>query len=275
MKPARSFCASACLLMALGLASVAGCARALREPPSFSELTGEVQRNVSPEEVDGLLVQAREDFEKRTLEDARRAARVWLRAAAADPGRTEGLIGTARAEIWISGHAPDPDAREAAASRAVQAAQWCERIAPGDAACHYWLGAALGVQARERKATALSALPAIEAAFKRAAASAPSLEEAGPDRALALLYIRAPGWPSGLGDPELGLAHARKAMARRPGYPPNHLALAEALAVNGDRAGALSEYRHALALSESRREAGDLDAVEWVHEAERGIKTLE
>src|SRR5262249_38588973 len=79
----------------------------------------------------------------------------------------------------------------------------------------------------------LSALPEIEAAFKRAASRAPDLEGAGADRALALLYLRAPGWPAGPGDPDLGLEHAKKAVAARADLPPHQLALAEAPAATG------------------------------------------
>src|SRR5206468_9879056 len=106
-------------------------------------------------------------------------------------------------------------ARLRAATRAVQAAQWCERVSAEKPECQYWLGAALGVQAREKPSTGLSALPMIVEAFKRAAVADPALEDGGPERALALLYARAPGWPTGPGDPDLGLEHARKAVEVR------------------------------------------------------------
>src|SRR5260221_722675 len=159
------------------------------------------------------------------------------RGAAADPSRPEGAIEAARVQIWLADHEPDAEGRQRAATLAVQAAQWCGRIAPPSPGCDYWLGAGLGVQARERPSTGLSALPRITEAFKRAAAGDPSLDHSGPDRALALLYVRAPGWPAGPGDPDLGLEHARKAGDRDPDYPPNLLTLAEALALNGDGAG--------------------------------------
>ncbi len=252
----------------LAILAVAGCAPALRQPPAIHEVAAQ-GRTGSPEEVDGLLARAEELFSRRDLQAARQAAEVFLDAAAADPERIEGLVGAARAEVWLTEHDLEPASRGRAAMEAVRAAQWCERIAAASAVCAYWLGAALGVQARERPSTVVSALPKIKEAFERAARGAPTLEEAGPDRALALFYLRAPGWPGGPGDPELGLEHARKAVALSPEYPPNLLALAEALLATGDSAGARRAIATALELARRGAPAGDPDAPDWRREAER------
>jgi hypothetical protein len=252
----------------LAVLMVAGCVPALRQPPAIHEMAAQ-RRTRSPEEVAGLLTRAEELFSRRDLEATRQAAEVFLDAAAADTARTEGLIGAARAGVWLTEHDPDPASRARAAMEAVHAAQWCERIAPASPVCAYWLGAALGVQAREWPSTMVSALPKIREAFERAARGAPTLEEAGPDRALALFYLRAPGWPGGPGDPELGLEHARKAVALSPEYPPNLLALAEALGATGDPAGARRVLASALGITRRGAPSGDPDAQEWIREAER------
>jgi hypothetical protein len=219
--------------------------------------------------VAGLLARAEERFSRRDLEAAREAGELFLEAAAANTTRIEGLIGAARAGVWLTQHDPNPASRERAAMQAVYAAQWCGRIAPGSAGCAYWLGAALGVQARERPSTGVSALRSIREAFERAADGEPTLEEAGPDRALALFYLRAPEWPGGPGDPELGLEHARRAVALSPGYPPNLLALAEALWAGADPAGARRALETALEMARQRAACKDPDAQEWIREAER------
>jgi hypothetical protein len=249
---------------------LAACASSLREPPALSELGGG-GTTAAPGAVDALLSRADVLYAPRTLEGVRAAAETWLQAARSDPSRIEGLIGAAQAEVWLVDHEPEAAAREAAAALAVQAAQWCLRSAPESAGCSFWLGAALGVQAREKRSTALDALPRIEQAFLTAAGKEPELEDAGPDRALALLYLRAPGWPAGPGDPDRGLEHARKAMELKPGYPPNLLALAEALAATGDSAGSRRSYSEALELARSRSAAGDPDAAEWIREAEAAL----
>jgi len=256
----------------LATAALAGCARALHEPPPLADLAGGGAR-AAPEDVETLLERAEVLYARRSLESVREAAQVWLQAAAADAGRVEGLMGAVRARVWLVDHETDPEARRGAATVAVRAAQWCKRIAPASSGCDYWMGAALGVQAQEHRTTALDALPKIVEAFQRAADADPNLEEAGPDRALALVYARAPGWPAGPGDPDQALDHARKAAALAPEYPPNQLALAEALVAHGDKVPSRETYEHALDLARVRSAAGDPDAQEWIHEAEEALRS--
>jgi hypothetical protein len=259
----------------------AGCVSALKEPRPIGEIAGPAPPPAEgPTPVDARTLAAQADalFSGRApdaagLEKVRQAAQAWLRAAAAPGAGIDSLLAAARAEVWLTDHESDSGRREEAAQAAVEAAQWCGRTAPADPQCDYWLGAALGVQARERPATGMSALPRIEAAFRRARDARPEIDEAGPDRALALLYLRAPGWPTGPGDPDLGLRHARRALAIRPDYPPNLLALGEALVKTGDGAGGTDAFHRAMTLARDRAAAGDRDAPEWVEEAQRSLRT--
>lgn len=260
-------------LFALSCLLHPGCARALREPPPLTDLGGG-GATAGPDQVPPLLVQANLLYAARNLRDVREAASVWLEAARADSTRVEGLEGAARAYVWLTEHETDSAARQDAATQAVNAAQWCERIKPASASCIYWLGAALGVQAREKQSTALDALPRIQEAFKRAATADPMFEQAGPDRALALLYLRAPGWPTGPGDPDQGLQHARKAVELAPDYPPNDLALGEALIATEDRNGARGAYQRALEKARQLDALGEPDAGEWIRQAEDALTRL-
>ena len=257
-------------LILLGCLLAAGCASALREPPPLPQLGGGTGTGSGP--VENLLSRADVLYATRTPEGVREASAVYLQAARADTSGIDGLMGAIRAQVWLVDHEAEAAAREADATLAVQSAQWCLRIAPEEAGCHYWLGAALGVQAREKQSTALDALPRIEEAFLVAAGKDPRLDEAGPDRALALLYVRAPGWPTGPGDPERGLEHARRAMKIKPEYPPNLLAMAEALSASGDEEGARESYLRALDLARDRSAAGEPDAAEWIHEAKTALE---
>jgi tetratricopeptide (TPR) repeat protein len=280
MKPGSSSASALAwmIVLASGLTPI-GCVSALKEPRPIPEIAGggaPPDEGSLPAGIDALLAQAGALFAERgpdaaSIEKVRLAARTYLRAAAMEGAPIESLLGAARVEVWLTDHETEPARREEAARAAVEAAQWCGRMAPGDPACDYWLGAALGVQARERPATALSALPRIEEAFGRARDARPELDEGGPDRALALLYLRAPGWPTGPGDSGLGLRHAHRALALRPDYPPNLLAIAEAFAAQGDAAESREAYRRALALSRDRALGGDRDAPEWVAEAEKAL----
>ena len=257
---------------AVALVGSLSCAHALKEPPPLSQLGGPQSTKPDPSEVEKLLREGEILYARRSLEAVQDASGVYLQAAQADPHRIEGLVGAVKTQIWVIDHQSDRAKREAAAVLAVQAAQWCLRIAPTSPVCQYWLGAALGVQARERSSTALDALPRIEEFFRNAAEADPQLEEGGPTRALALLYARAPGWPTGPGDPERALEEARKAVTLKPEYPPNQLALGEALDLNGDSKGARDAYSRALDRAKSRKASGDPDAAEWIQEAEKALK---
>ena len=91
-----------------------------------------------------------------------------------------------------------------------------------------------------------------------------------PARVRALVLIRAPGWPLGPGDAEAGLVAARRAVALRPQYPPNLLALAEALSKTGDGNGARANYGRARDAALAQPAAADRD--EWLRTADQGLQ---
>ena len=261
----------------LGLAvatSVAACASALREPPPVAQMAGSsAAPRASPADVDRLLAEGQACFAKRPdPAEVRSAQRSYLAAAQADDTRVGGLLGVARVSSWMIEHEPDAVERDRLVAVAIEASQWCERRAPDSAACAYALAQALGQQARERPSTSHDGLEKMVKALRRAATAEPGLDEGGPERVLALVYLRAPGWPLGPGDPDAGLAAAQEAVALAPDHPPNQLALAEALARSGRREEARAAHERALALARQRSAAGDPDAPEWVAEAERGLR---
>jgi len=246
------------------LLSLCACVSALHEPPSVGEFVGSTAHG--PTDVDRLLADADRAYSRWTLESVRAARSTWLEAAAADPSCSAAWIGASRAGVWLSGHEPEPAAREAAAVSAVQAAQLCGEAAPGEGACTYWLAVALGVQARERRATALDALPRIVALLEQAAVDRPELEHAGPHRVLALVLVRAPGWPAGPGDADSGLEHARRAVALAPEFPPNQLCLAETLAAVDEHEESRKVLNRAVALVREWQTRGEPEADEWAAE---------
>jgi tetratricopeptide (TPR) repeat protein len=201
----------------------------------------------------------------------RAAERAFLAAARADASRVESLVGLARVSTWRVEHEADAAERERIVAVALEAAQWCEKRAPASAACAYALAQALGQQARERPSTSHDGLQQMVRALERAAAAEPGLDDAGPWRVLALVKLRAPGWPLGPGDAAAGLAAAEQATGLAPDHPANQLALAEALARNGRVTEALAAYDRALTLARARAASGDPDASAWVEEAERGL----
>jgi tetratricopeptide (TPR) repeat protein len=261
-------------LPALSLVAAAGCAPALHDPPTVSQLGPDVLRPgptaTGPANVDRLLTEAEGCYRRRDLpEQARAAQKLFLEAARADETRAEGLLGLARATAWLVEHASVAAERGSLVTVGVQAAQLCADRAPAAGSCDYALAIALGQQARERHATGHDGLAKMVAALRRAIASEPSLDGAGPHRVLALVYLRAPGWPAGPGDTEAGLAEAKEAVILAPDHPANQLALGEAFRRSGRPDEARAAYLHALELA--RQAADDPEAPEWLAEATKGL----
>jgi len=219
-----------------------------------------------------LLAEAEAEFSLRTLPAARLAAGKWSAAADADPAGIAGLVGVARAQVWIAVHEREADERLAAARAAVEAGELCAERAADDPECSYWLGVALGVQARERRLTALGSLRRMVRLLDAAATRRPAIDHGGPHRVLALVFLRAPGWPLGPGNDKRGLEHARAAVAVEADFPPNQLALGEALVRNGAAATGREALQRAAALARARADQGDPDAVEWLAEAEEFLQ---
>ncbi len=68
------------------------------------------------------------------------------------------------------------------------------------------------------------------------------------------------------------MASARRAVSLKPQYPPNVLALAEALAKTGDTRGAREAYGRARELSQALPPSQDRD--DWLRQAEQGLSKL-
>ncbi len=248
------------LLVLLG----AGCAAALKEPPPISSMarpdTGTVPASA-------LLQEAAEEYEKRPDRTAvARSEGLCLAAASADEASAAGLVCAIRAKSWLAEREKDVPTRTELAVSAVQAGQWCLRREPSSPACKFWLAVALGLQARDKPSTVEDGLKRMAQLLREAAAEAPLYDEAGPDRALAILLLRAPGWPLGPGDVEEGLEAARKAVQLRPDFPPNQLALAEALLKNGDRPRGRAAAEKAIELARSKPGSDSPDAPSWVED---------
>jgi hypothetical protein len=135
--------------------------------------------------------------------------------------------------------------------------------------CQYGKAVATGMVARAHPTRAPGLLSDMLQSLQTAENTDPNYDKAGPARVRALVLIRAPGWPLGPGDTDAGLAAARRAVALQPDYPPNVLALAEALSKTGDAAGARESYAHARDLAQALPAGAERDG--WLHDANEGL----
>jgi hypothetical protein len=163
----------------------------------------------------------------------------------------------------------DSSIRSQLALDALRDAQACLERAPREAACLYYHAIALGLKARAHPLQANEALKSMLEELGAAEAIAPEYDQAGPARVKALVLVKAPAWPLGPGDAETGLASARRAVALRPQYPPNVLALAEALAKTGDTHGAQDAYRQARELTQGLPPSRDRE--DWLRQADQAL----
>jgi hypothetical protein len=255
------------------LAAVTACTSALKEPPPMADLGSRHPTvDASSMTVDALLREARRSLDlKPDHEAVVRAQQLFLEAAQRDGAPVGAALGAARATAWLVEHTDDKAVRKELATEGVQIGQWCRRLHPSNPECTYRLALAVGQQARERTATATDGLDVMVELLEEVIDEAPDLDFAGGQRVLALVLVRAPGWPTGPGDPEWALEVAREAADAFPDYPPNQLVLGEVLSENGRT----DEARRALERGIELAGASTMpDAAEWLNQGEAALARL-
>jgi len=185
------------------------------------------------------------------------------------PASIELRVAAITAAARRSEHEPDAKVRAELAEDARSEAEACLASEPQAAACLYGHALALGLEARSHPAHVGEWLGKMLEQLAAAEAADPGYDQAGPARVRALVLTRAPGWPLGPGDPAAAVIAAQRAVSLRPQYPPNQLALAEALAKSGDAQAAREAWRRARdeALAQPAAEERD----EWLREADRAL----
>lgn len=182
----------------------------------------------------------------------------------------EAYAAAIKANAQATDHESDSKVRADLAARASRDADACLALDPRAAACQYSKAVATGLEARVHPTRAVSLLGGMLENLSNADATDPNYDNGGPSRVRALVLIRAPSWPIGPGDTDAGLAAARKAVSLQPDFPPNVLALAEALSKTGDEKGARENYARARDLAQAMPAAPDRD--DWLHDADEGLK---
>ena len=263
-----------CCLAALIV--LGACTSALKEPPPVAEIGAPgVQRTIEDADFGEILDRADAEFSK--MPDAaavQRAQTLYLEAARVEGAPVSAYLGAARATAWLIEHTDDGARRKELAVEGVQIGQWCRRIHPSVPECTYRLALAVGQQARERTSTATDGLDVMVKLLEEVIAEAPELDFAGGQRVLALVLVRAPGWPTGPGDPEYALEFAETAVKAFPDYPPNQLVLGEALGDNDRRDEAKRALERGVELARASLAVGDPEASDWITRAEEALKKI-
>ena len=190
--------------------------------------------------------------------------------ARAGSASIEGYAAAIKSASDRTDYEPDVKVRADLATEANQEADACLALDPHAAACQYGKAVAIGLEARAHPTRAVGLLGSMLQELESAETADPNYDKAGPARVRALVLIRAPGWPVGPGDTDAGLAAARRAVALQPDYPPNVLALGEALSKTGDMNGARESYAHARDLAQALPAGPERD--DWLRQADEALK---
>jgi hypothetical protein len=183
-----------------------------------------------------------------------------------DPALLRSSLGS-RIALHLAERSAEPNVRDNLAAEGVRFAETALGLgADGDGAVHYYLAANLGLVVRGHAARAVESLPRLEAEITRSLALDSSLDDGGPLRLLGMLYLKAPPWPTGIGDGDKALHLLRQAAERYPRHPLNHLFYAEALwESEADNAEELASKQ--LAIGRQRLAEGD-----WGYSREPWLK---
>ena len=257
------------LVAALAVAA-GGCAHALGPVDTGSALGSANSADADPAAAEILMLEAAAAFARRPeLAPVLEAEQLWLQAATTDATDSAPIIGAVQTQVWLAEHHPDAERRKDLASESVSTAQWCSRRDPAEPSCSYWLALAVGVQANQKRSTADDGLKVMVRALNSAIERAEQTDHAGPHRVLALVLLRAPGWPVGPGDPDSALDHARRAVELFPDFAPNWLALGEAMRDTDQTEPSLAAYRCALRAANAQAEHPDSSS--WIEEANAAL----
>lgn len=135
-----------------------------------------------------------------------------------------------RLALHLAERSTNPSEKEALANEGVSLAERALAQGAGsEGAVHYYLAANLGLAIHDHPLQAADNLARLEQELKKAADLSPSVDDGGPLRLLGMLYLKAPPWPTGIGDGDKALELLKKAVDDYPDHPLNHLFYGQAL----------------------------------------------
>lgn len=164
-------------------------------------------------------------------QDLRRSLRCADAVLAEHPRHEGAAWRAARALYFLSEADPDKKMRGELAARCMDAAEVAME-AEASAAAFYWGGLCMGARAQAKNMEAIELLPKMVEVGRRAVQLDPTAEHGGPDRLLGGIFLRAPAWPTSVGDIDEALSHLKKAVDHDGAWPENHMMYAEALATD-------------------------------------------
>lgn len=204
----------------------------------------------------------------RTAASVRAALADYRSLVASDHADADDLVAAADLAAWLAQREPESNTAHEHARLGVELAREAVKRRADHAPTHAVLARCLGLFAKDDGAGGLAHVEPMVAHAKRAIELDPGPSSAEPRRLLARVYAQAPSWPTSVGDLDLALEHARAAVALAPSHPEGLVALADALARDGDDEGARAAATRALAALAAADAPGDgWERDRWREEA--------
>ena len=179
-----------------------------------------------------------------------------------------------RLALHLAERETDPREKVALANEGVQLAERAlQQGGMNNGAVQYYLAANLGLSVRDRPLEGAQQLPRLEQTLQKAMQLEPGIDQGGPLRLLGMLYLKAPPWPTGMGDGDKALELLKQASSRYPGHPLNDLFYAQALWEVDNQA---DQARTALEQGQRALQAGawGYNKAVWAREFATFAKTL-
>ncbi len=146
----------------------------------------------------------------------------------------------------ISEREDDSTQKLAWITKGEEAAEAVVQARPGRVEGHYYMAVLIGRRIEQGGLSGFIEVRTVRDLGLKAAELEPGFEKGAPYRLLAMLYAKAPSWPTSIGDIDLALEYAEKALGVSR-YALNHLIMAEVLIEDGEYVKARRALRKVLA----------------------------
>ena len=178
------------------------------------------------------------------MASARKAADLWAAALKQHPGDFESAWKLARADYWIGGHVPKPEA-QAVYENGIAAARAAAAAEPNRPEGHFWIGANMGALAESFGVRqGIKYRSQIKEELETVLRLDPAFQQGSADRALGMWYFKVPRLFGGSHkDAE---THLRASLKYNPHSTASHFFLAQVLIDDGRKDAARTELQAVL-----------------------------
>jgi tetratricopeptide (TPR) repeat protein len=233
-----------------------------------------------PDDIPSLLDLANREIEEQaTVEELAIAVAALQKAAALVDEKKSSKVDKIEIQLQLaiacflaSELEPDASIRLSWIAEGEKAAEKTQKAWPERVEGYYYLAVLKGRRAEQGGLSGIGQVKDIEELALKAAEMDATFEDGGAYRMLALLYLNAPPWPTSLGDIDLAIEYAKRAVEISD-YPLNHLFYGEVLIEDEEFVRAREELRGVISAPKTGRWA--TEGEHWRSYARKLLKEIE